>query len=284
MTSPPFVIPPLTFFRPILWDASIKSNPPSVQYKEVMASDVGVGAWTDKIRKWGFCFVDGVPPTPEATQSLLERIAFVRVTHYGGFYDFTSDLTMKDTAYTSLALPAHTDTTYFTDPAGLQMFHLLSHTSGNDNVERSDLGGSSLLVDGYACAHQLYAKSEEAFDILSQTHIQWHASGNEGIIITPDVKRPVIGLTTIRNPNTLRQIRWNNDDRATIPLMRGRRNGFTTAKWYEAATLWHDIVTAKENEYWEQLTPGRALSMSFRGDSRFAWILQNIVLITAGSL
>lgn len=33
--------------------------------------------------EWGFCFVKGVPTTPEATEELLKRIAFVRPTHYG---------------------------------------------------------------------------------------------------------------------------------------------------------------------------------------------------------
>ena len=42
----------------------------------------------------------------------------------GGFWDFTSDLSRKDTAYTTLALGVHTDTTYFSNPAGLQLFHL----------------------------------------------------------------------------------------------------------------------------------------------------------------
>ena len=34
-------------------------------------------------RKWGFCFVDGCPITGAATQKLIERIAFIRNTHYG---------------------------------------------------------------------------------------------------------------------------------------------------------------------------------------------------------
>jgi trimethyllysine dioxygenase len=57
---------------------------------------------------------------PSATEELLKSIAFIRETHYGGFYDFTADLASKDTAYTNIALEAHTDTTYFSDPAGLQ--------------------------------------------------------------------------------------------------------------------------------------------------------------------
>ena len=139
-------LPPIkrTFF-----DSSISSNPPSVHYDEVMSSDAGVGKWTALIAEHGFSFVDGCPATPEATEKLLERIAFIRITHYGGFYDFTADLTHKDTAYTNLALPAHTDNTYFTDPSGLQMFHLLSHTSDSAAHSSSspslftDLGGTS---------------------------------------------------------------------------------------------------------------------------------------------
>jgi len=33
--------------------------------------------------EYGFCFVDGCPVSPEKTQELLERIAFIRITHYG---------------------------------------------------------------------------------------------------------------------------------------------------------------------------------------------------------
>ena len=78
----------------------------------------------------------------------------------GGFWDFTSDLSSKDTAYTSLALDAHTDTSYFTDPAGYQMFHLLSHQGGS--------GGESLLVDGFRAAKILESESPKAFHILNR--------------------------------------------------------------------------------------------------------------------
>jgi trimethyllysine dioxygenase len=156
---------------------------------------------------------------------------------------------MKDTAYTSLALPAHTDNTYFTDPSGLQMFHLLSHTSGT--------GGSSLLVDGFHCASQLKKANRKAYQILRGVPIQWHASGNEGITITPDKRYPV--LETL-NQEFLR-IRWNNDDRATVGMKR-KPGGLTVDDWYEAARLWNSILKDQKNEYWEQLKPGRPLSMS----------------------
>jgi trimethyllysine dioxygenase len=222
--------------------------------------------------KYGFSYVNGCPVSPEKTQELLERIAFIRITHYGtsshllssqmltfkgGFYDFTSDLTMKDTAYTSLALDAHTDTTYFSDPAGLQMFHLLSHTDGS--------GGKSLLVDGFRAAKRLKSISKLGYEWLCKTPIMWHASGNEGITITPGKKYPVFTQAdqarTDVKPRLL-QVRWNNDDRGVVDMRRGR-NGVEAEKWYYAARLWSDILKEEKMQYWAQLEPGRPLSMSF---------------------
>ena len=34
-------------------------------------------------RKYGFSYVDNCPVTPEASEALLLRIAFIRHTHYG---------------------------------------------------------------------------------------------------------------------------------------------------------------------------------------------------------
>lgn len=168
----------------------------------------------------------------------------------GGFWDFTSDLSLKDTAYTSLALGAHTDTTYFTDPAGLQMFHLLSHTAGE--------GGSSLLVDGFAAAKELALTFPKAFDILSTFRLYSHASGNQGINMRSYVPYPV--LNTHRTGRYVYQVRWNNDDRAVLkPDMPG---GHSVEDWYDAARKWVEILKSPRREYWEQLRPGKPLSMS----------------------
>ncbi|KAM0318238.1 hypothetical protein ACHAO8_001931 [Botrytis cinerea] len=222
----------------VLWDSLIGKSPPTVNYEEVMASETGVGKWTRMIHNYGFCFVDEVPISPEKTQELLERIAFIRPTHYGGFYDFTSDLTMKDTAYTSEAIGPHTDTTYFTDPAGLQMFHLLSHTEGT--------GGESLLVDGFWAARLLRNRHKDA---LSKIAVPWHASGNDGINITPNRPYPVLTMNTNRAAT---QIRWNEADRGTI------HPGYSQ-EWYEAAKAYDDRVNDPKLQYWSQLVPGRAL-------------------------
>ncbi|CAO3566319.1 unnamed protein product [Mortierella alpina] len=112
-------------FRPegeakITWDNSIASHLPEVAFKDVMNSEQGLAEWLNNIHIYGFSYVSGVPVSTEATEELARRIAFIRESHYGGFWDFTSDLGHGDTAYTDIALGVHTDTTYFTDPVGLQ--------------------------------------------------------------------------------------------------------------------------------------------------------------------
>lgn len=168
----------------------------------------------------------------------------------GGFWRFTSDLASKDSAYTQLALAAHTDTTYFTDPAGLQTFHLLSHTDGE--------GGASLLVDGFRAAEILRDESPDDFDALCQIKIRGHSSGNEGIAIMPERAFPVILTEEAKagNPAKIIQIRWNNDDRASMAGLPVKE----VDRFYHAARKWVEILRRPESEYWVQLRPGRTLS------------------------
>ncbi|KAG5287516.1 trimethyllysine dioxygenase [Histoplasma capsulatum G186AR] len=224
---------------------SVSNDPntyPTVLYDEVMLSDDGVRKWTDQIYRWGFSFVKGCPATPEATEKLLERIAFIRPTHYGGFWDFTSDLSLKDMAYTTEGLGGHTDTTYFTDPAGLQMFHMLSHTNGS--------GGESLLVDGFEAAKTLYNEDPEAYEVLKEFGVDGHASGNEHVCIQPACPFPVFNHHPITGE--LYQVRWNNEDRR--PMVNGSPEEIS--KWYAAARKWNEIITRKDMEHWFQLDPG----------------------------
>ncbi|KAA8914282.1 hypothetical protein FN846DRAFT_789918 [Sphaerosporella brunnea] len=229
-----------------LWGAEIFQNAPEVEYEAVMESDEGVAVWASKIYKYGFCYVNGVPMTPEATKSLIERIAHIRNTHYGGFWDFTADLSKKDTAYTNIALGVHTDTTYFSDPAGLQMFHLLEHSEGS--------GGQSILVDGFRAAKILREEDPQAYKTLSNVRIPAHASGNHDSSIQPYAPFPVLNHHPVNGE--LIQVRWNNDDRATMDRWDDLEE---VEQFYDAARAWNAILKRKENEYWEQLKPGRAL-------------------------
>ncbi|KAK2871686.1 hypothetical protein FQN49_002936 [Arthroderma sp. PD_2] len=152
---------------------------------------------------------------------------------------------MKDTAYTSQHLNAHTDTTYFTDPAGLQMFHILSHTGGT--------GGETLLVDGFEAARTLLAEDPEAYQALSEIKISSHSSGNEDVCIQPASSFSV--LNHLSDSSALYQVRWNNDDRAP-----GNGDSLESIhRWYRAAKKWNEILKRPDMEIWLKLEPGTPL-------------------------
>jgi trimethyllysine dioxygenase len=92
----------------------------------------------------------------------------------------------------------------------------------------------------------------EAYEILSTVNVHSHASGNEGISIQPYRGFPVLE----HDPTTgdLLRVRWNSSDRASIELPIDE-----VETWYNAARKFDALLKKKQNEYWEQLTPGRVL-------------------------
>lgn len=248
--------PPLSppIHRPL--ETADHKSPPVVMYGDVMTDEAAVLEWLNRVvcyiaftaeaniakDRFGFCFVKEVPPTAEDTEGLIRRIAHIRETHYGGFWDFTADMSHGDLAYSNLPLPAHTDTTYFTDPAGLQIFHLLSHDGE---------GGSSLLVDGFAAARQL---SKESYRTLSRLAVPAHASGSQGQLLRPH-DSPVLRHDAKGN---LIQICWNNEDRGVLG------QGWTPAEvadWYRSAREYEGLL--RQHEYWIQLEPSTVVGQSF---------------------
>lgn len=230
---------------------------PTTSHKDITNSTQGLALWLSQIRTYGFAFVSGVPATPEATEKLLNRIAFIRPTHYGCFWDFTSQPKPTDTAYTNLGLPNHTDSTYFTDPCGLQMFHVLRPATGG--------GGESTLVDGFAAAEYLYYSDSAAYHSLASTPIISHASGNDAVGSIDNTAASSLGYPVLSHdpstlsplerpsPESLTQIRWNNDDRHSRTKWPSRK---AMDEWYDAARKWNEILTLPEFEIEVQLEPG----------------------------
>jgi len=226
-----------------LWDSNIALRPPTVAFDDVMREEASVYAWLQNIDRFGFSFISGVPATIEDTEALSRRIAFIRETQYGGFWDFSSDLAHGDTAYTSLALGAHTDNTYYTDPCGLQLFHL---------IQPAPEGGHTLLVDGFHVAEMMREQRPDLFKVLTSVNVPSHAAGNEDSFYFTEQGKPVIEL----GPNgELQSVRWNNDDRSVMTAFGGE----SVAKWYQAARLWNKLLTSPESEFWIPLRAGIAV-------------------------
>ncbi|KAL6246855.1 hypothetical protein RBB50_006162 [Rhinocladiella similis] len=240
------------------------STMPRVEYNAILSGPEGLKSFLSAIHDTGLCFIPSTPADPASTQSLIERIAHIRATHYGSFWDFTSEVNPIDTAYTNDPLPPHTDTTYFTDPAGLQLFHLLSHTSITD-PSKPGTGGESTFVDGFAAAAHLYDKFPQHYHSLATCPIKSAALGApEGSfyntasnlqgypVFCHSSPNPAI---TSPSPSTLVQIRWNNLDRDT-PTTPTFPNHTALKNWYAAAREWARILESPEFLITVKLQPG----------------------------
>lgn len=160
-----------------------------------------------------------------------------------------------DTAYTNIALPAHTDTTYFTDPIGLQLFHL---------IEFKGRGGESLYVDGFHVADQLSARD---FETLSTVRVDAHCAGDDDVFVTPfgGKKRfPILGvmddydiIKSGKRSDGLFQIRYNNDDRNILSTSFKSREELE--RFYQALQNYSNLLKQPRNEFWIANKPGRAV-------------------------
>ena len=253
------------------WTPWTSESPEPVTSYKSLQHPAGQHSLFSNIHTYGLAFVTGTPPTPEATISILNTLGPIRHTHYGGFWDFTSEVNPIDTAYTNLSLPLHTDNTYFTDPAGLQLFHLLSHMpSSTDQPQPGDfhpsLGGESTFADGFAAAEALYNTDRRSYNILATQPIVFAAEGSPAGNFRNDrthtIGSPVFSHTNpvLRenlnpfNPSNLTQIRWNNCDRSPLTMFESQ---WTMREWFRAAQAWNEILMSEEFEVEVKLRPGQ---------------------------
>jgi trimethyllysine dioxygenase len=223
----------------VLWDAAtIVAHPPRVRYADVMAGDEGLARWLEAVEVYGFCLVDGVPPTPEDTTALARRIGYLRATIFGDFWDFTADLAKADTAYTNLELRPHTDGTYALDAPGLQLFHCL-HFTGS--------GGDSILVDGYRIADELRAADPEAYETLTTVGVTGQYLGDGAHL---KATRP----TFRHERGRLVQVTFNNYDRAPFRLPDAEMRAF-----YRALKAFEALANDHRLQWRHPLRPGEAL-------------------------
>jgi trimethyllysine dioxygenase len=225
----------------ILWDKDRPlENLPTVDHSRVMSEDSALLDWLEKIHSYGFCVVEGVPSTEQATADLAKRIGIVQETIFGDMWKLSAELTEHgDTAYTTQYLEPHTDGTYYHDAAGLQMFNCF---------EFDGKGGESVQVDAFAIADQIKTADPEAYQTLCQTIVPGH-------YIEPQVhlraERPTFRLDSNED---LAQVSFNNYDRAPMMMTDNQ-----TKKFHHAYGLFHELANNQDNWIKIPLRPGMTL-------------------------
>ena len=213
---------------------------PEMSFDDFMSDD-GLKQWLVNIQKNGFVLVSGAQATADATKGLMERVAYIRNSIFGGFSVWDNKLqNPDDTAFTSLAIEPHTDGTYVNDAPGLQTLHCL---------KKDSVGGENQLVDGLAIAEKIRAEYPDYFEILSKINIPGRYIKTETYL---EAKRPLIRLN---DQQEVVQVSFNNHDRAPFRLDNDSMNQF-----YEAYKVFHNLANDKSRQFEFMLEPGTVLT------------------------
>lgn len=185
---------------------------PVAGFGEVVVDPSG---WLEALHRRGGAVLDGVPAGEAAVEQVAAIVGSVHETFYGRIWELATDVSdHADTAYGQDELGLHTDATYLVDAPDFQMFSC---------QHPGDRGGESVLVDGFAAARDLQARSSKHAEVLLRTPVTAH-------YVEPGVDtvaaRPVL---LVDHGGSLTQVSFNNYDRSPRLLARDDYRPFIEA-------------------------------------------------------
>lgn len=148
----------------------------------IMDDDKALMKWMQITAADGLAIVEDLEGRTSAGVDVAERIGFLRKTNFGTTFEVLNKPDPNNLAYTSVALPLHTDLPNQEVPPGYQFLHCLANEA---------TGGGSIFADGFAMAEDLRTDNPEAFDLLCKVAIPFRFHDGDADIL---VYKPVITL------------------------------------------------------------------------------------------
>ncbi|GFS09299.1 trimethyllysine dioxygenase, mitochondrial [Elysia marginata] len=230
----------------VMWDKKkIHAGPlPAVPFEYHMNSEEGLRESLQNLVKYGFTMVTETPPTAEGTKQASERVSPIQESMYGGLWTVSPSMGNNDTAYTHASLGAHTDNTYLTSPAGIEVFHLLEHDG---------TGGESLLVDGFNAVDTVRREDPKAYQTLRDTLVPFEYMATAADGKPPYLMKAYSPIFT-EHPGTgeLLTFRFNAYDRGVMDTV----GPSELAQFYKAYQHLSEVISRPESEFWHQMRPG----------------------------
>jgi gamma-butyrobetaine dioxygenase len=160
----------------------------------ILSGDFALKSWMQDTAAYGLTIIDHLQDRTDAGVEVAERIGFLRATNFGTTFEVVNKPDPNNLAYTSVALPLHTDLPNQEVPPGYQFLHCLANEA---------TGGGSLFADGFAMAEDLRAEDPDAFSLLCDVVIPSRFHDDNADI---RVHRPVI---TLGSKDEVIEIRYN---------------------------------------------------------------------------
>ncbi|GAB6032113.1 hypothetical protein CHUAL_010476 [Chamberlinius hualienensis] len=231
---------------PKLWSSDDwrSTSYPAVDYNKEINDNQFASQVLRHLLTYGFCFVNQAPSNVGDCEMVIRKIAPVQKTFWGEMWTLTSNETegKLDTSFSNSSLPPHTDSTYFSDAPGLQVFSCL---------KLPESGGETILVDGFYAANCLQVKDPLAYRCLTTVPIDSTYQddlGNYYIHNDYVIKQCV-------NTGFIFQIRFNPLDIGIIKDISPQ----TFRQFYQGYNLLAKEILNPKNRILTQLVPGSIL-------------------------
>ena len=166
-----------------LWRSDLGSTGiPRHKAAQIGVDDSALNSWMHDTATLGLSIVEHLEDRVGAGVDIAERIGFLRQTNFGTTFEVVNKPDPNNLAYTSVALPLHTDLPNQEVPPGYQFLHCLANEA---------TGGGSIFADGFAMAEDLREEDPGAFRLLSEVPVPFRFHDGDADI---RVHEPVITL------------------------------------------------------------------------------------------
>lgn len=167
---------------PDTWNSAELVNIPYFEAEQCCSSNATFYSALAQIKRQGIAIFRGLDDASDAGEIFAEQIGFKRQTNFGVIFEVINKPSPNNLAYTSLALPLHTDLSNQESIPGYQFLHCWKN-----NVS----GGESKFADGYRVCKDLLRERPDYFKLLSETEIPWRFHDED---VDIRFRRPVIDL------------------------------------------------------------------------------------------
>jgi gamma-butyrobetaine dioxygenase len=148
----------------VLWDTESHKDIESFNAKSCLQSNSELQEMLLCLKQNGLLLIDGLADNSNAGAEFGSAIGFKRESNFGVMFDVISQATPVNLAYTSVALPLHTDLPNQSMVPSYQFLHCYLNTV---------VGGESVFADGFKICADLAEQEPIKFELLKNTKIPW---------------------------------------------------------------------------------------------------------------
>ncbi|RXG73745.1 Gamma-butyrobetaine dioxygenase [Armadillidium vulgare] len=198
--------------------------------------------WLQQLEVFGFVLISNAPAEYGQVRQLVERVGFIKKTHYGAEFSVKAKPDPSNVAYSSGPLQLHTDLPYYEYKPGLQLIHCIIQFKGE--------GGESQIADASHVARELKKNNPDMFKVLSETPVDWCDVGSdEGREFFKVFQSPIICLDS---NGEIKRINFSHPQRDSFFNVDVK----TAVKWYEAMKTYQDMLYDAKYCIQFKMTPG----------------------------